>query len=382
MEGKQPVKDAMAPPLVLGLKGRFDHWRHQNPKTEAVTFFCGGFCFDLLMLHRIDSAPMLIHQGSYLAFLAVLLVVDHRITLNESRTIAFVKQGGFLERLIELRHGLIHFLFGTLLNAFIVFYFRAASGIWALLFLVLLGAILIANELPRFRSLGPLMRYALYSFALTSYFAYLFPTVSGQLDPLLFYAAVGLSSLVTLGLWWVGQRVSGDSTWSFQKGALPGLIVQVVLLLFYVADVVPPVPLSLRTIEIAHQVEWQGARVRIATETPRWKFWAQGDTTFRARKGDRIYVYARVFAPKGFRDALKVRWEFDGPKGWEQSDLIPLTITGGERDWRSYAYKQNYRPGHWRVTIETDEGRQVGAIRFKVLEDTSEDERTFREVWD
>jgi hypothetical protein len=76
MQAEQPeVPAPLSSPR--GLKARFDNWRHHNPKTEAVTFFFGGFCFDLLMLHRIDSAPMLIHQGTYLSLLAVLLVADH-----------------------------------------------------------------------------------------------------------------------------------------------------------------------------------------------------------------------------------------------------------------------------------------------------------------
>lgn len=385
MQAEQPELSEVPAPLSSprGLKARFDHWRHHNPKTEAVTFFFGGFCFDLLMLHRIDSAPMLIHQGTYLSLLAVLLVVDHRLTYAEERGVEIAKWRGWVAKLVEIRHGLIHFLFGTLLNAFIVFYFRAASGIWAFLFLIGLGAVLVANELPRFRMLGPVMRYALYSFALTSYLAYLFPTLAGQLDAKLFVAAVLISSGATLSLWWVARRFSHDHDWNARKGAVPGLAIQALLLALYIADAVPPVPLSLTGIAIAHNVEWQGPRVRIETESPRWKFWAQGDTEFKARPGDRVFVFAKVFAPKGFRDALKVRWEVKHPsRGWERSDLIPLTITGGERDWRGFAYKQNYRPGSWRVTIETDEGRPVGSIRFTITEDLSTEERVLRERWE
>jgi hypothetical protein len=281
--------------------------------------------------------------------------------------------------LVEIRHGLIHFLFGTLLNAFIVFY-SAPPGDWAFLFLIGLGAV-GRQRAPRWMLGSDALRP--YSFALTSYLAYLFPTMAGQLDAKLFVAAVLISSGATLSLWWVARRFSHDQDWNARKGAVPGLAIQALLLALYIADAVPPVPLSLTGIAIAHNVEWQGPRVRIETESPPWKFWAHGDTEFKARPGDRVFVFAKVFAPKGFRDALKVRWEVKHPsRGWERSDLIPLTITGGERDWRGFAYKQNYRPGSWRVTIETDEGRPVGSIRFTITEDLSTEERVLRERWE
>ena len=48
----------------------------------------------------------------------------------------------------------VHFLFGSLLSAYAVFYFKSASGLMPLVFLAALCAVLVANELPRFRKLG------------------------------------------------------------------------------------------------------------------------------------------------------------------------------------------------------------------------------------
>ena len=105
MQAEQPEISEVPAPLSSprGLKARFDHWRHHNPKTEAVTFFFGGFCFDLLMLHRIDSAPMLIHQGTYLSLLAVRLVVDHRLTYAEERGVQIAKWRGCVPKRVEIR---------------------------------------------------------------------------------------------------------------------------------------------------------------------------------------------------------------------------------------------------------------------------------------
>lgn len=362
------------------LQARFDHWRHENPKTEAVIFFFGGFCFDLLMLHRIDSAPMLIHQGSYLAMLAALVVLDHRLTVHP---VDEAKLKPWIAKAIGFRHGFIHFLFGTLLNAFIVFYFRAASGLWAFAFLLALASVLILNELPRFRALGPVMRYPLWSFALTSYLAYVFPTMSGHIEPGHFYLAVALSGVLSLLLFRIAKTVIHDPTWTFPRGALPAIGVQVALLLLYLIHVLPPVPLATKWIGIAYDVERQGAKYRLLHRTPLWKVWENGDQTFRARKGDKVYLFAKIFAPKGFKDGLHVRWERDdASRGWVTSDVIPLTIFGGEHEWRGFAYKRNWQPGDWRVTVETDDARAVGDVRFTLVADESTGERTFIERWE
>jgi hypothetical protein len=179
-----------------------------------------------------------------------------------------------------------------------------------------------------------------------------------------------------VGLWWLAVRFTRDASWSFARGAAPGLGVQVALLLLYALHVVPPVPLSTRALRIAFDVERKGKDVLVTHRTSPWLFWRSGDEVFAAREGDRIHVFARVFAPRDFRDRLFVHFERDDERrGWTTTDRIALTITGGERDWRAYAYKKNYQPGDWRVTVETDDGRAVGTLDFRVERDPSTGER-------
>jgi hypothetical protein len=340
-----------------------------------VVFFLFGFCFDLLLLERIDSVPMLIHQGSYLLLLSILLALDHHFSVRGEPA------PGFWARVLHFRHEVIHFLFGTLLNAFLVFYFKASSGLIALLFMAALGALLIANEMPRFRKLGSMMRVALLSFAISSYFAYLLPVLAGFLSPFLFLAAVLLASAVTYALWRLYSAWTHDPAWTMRRAVLPGLAIQAVLLALYFLHVVPPVPLSLKWIGIYHDVQRQGKTIKLFHQRAAWKLWQHGDQTFLARPGDRVFCFVRVFAPRHFRDGLKVRWAYhDRKSGWLRTDAIPLTITGGqEGGWHGTAYKKNFMPGHWKVEIETDDGREVGNVRFTVIEDPGTEPRTFVE---
>ncbi len=370
MTAEMPPDEAR---LFARVRLRFDTWRHANPKTEAVVFFCAGFAFDLLMLQRIDSVPMLIHQGAYNVLLTIFLVLDHRHTIMPR-----VYHGAW-GKVIDARYGLIHFLFGTLFNAYVVFYFRAASGLGPLVFIALIAALLVANETPYFRKLGPIMRFGLLGFSWASFLAYLFPTLAGFLDPWLFYLAIAISAALAYGTWRVTSRITRDPAWTFQRGVAPALAVQGLLVLLYAVRVLPPVPLSLQSIGIAYEVTPRAGQLEVATRTSEWKFWAYGDQDFQARPGDRVHVYARIFAPRRFRDTLYVRWAYADPRrGWVESDRIPLTIKGGERDWRGWAYKRNYAPGEWRVTIETDDERALGRLDLTITADADTSTRTFR----
>ena len=160
-----------------------------------MSFFLAGFAFDAVLLHRIDNVVLLLHQALYLVLTALLIAWDHRIYVEKVEP-----KGPILGRLAGIRLWVMHFFLGTLLNAFMVFYFKASSGIWAFLFIGALCAVMIINELPRFRSRGPVVRVALLSFAVTSYFAYLLPITIGFLHWSLFIAAVAMGAVGTVVL--------------------------------------------------------------------------------------------------------------------------------------------------------------------------------------
>ena len=136
----------------------------------------------------------------------------------------------------------MHFMLGTLLNAFILFYVKSGSGVTALLFLVLISLLLLVNEHPRFHRLGPVVLFGLYSFALTSYLAYLLPVLLGHLRPWMFFVASGLSLVPIVLLARAMARWGGNRARAFRQALGPAIAVQTVLLLLFVARLVPPVP--------------------------------------------------------------------------------------------------------------------------------------------
>jgi hypothetical protein len=382
-----------------GPGARFKAFKEKHHIAFELAFFFAGFLFDVVLLHRIDSTPLLIHQGVYLLLSAVLIFVDHRLH------VAGKEPAGFLGKIASYRLWVMHFFLGTLLNAFMVFYFRASSGLLSFLFLVALAGLIVANELPRFRSQGPVVRVAMLSFATTSFLAYLLPVIVGKLGSWQYYLAVVVGSAVTFGLWKLFTRFTKDPNWTFQRAVAPGLVVQSVLFVFYLLGAIPPVPLSLKHIHVYSHVlaEKNGNERRYVLEyqvAPIWHFWNSHWTDFVASptgvcldrangyaktevacdsdkaceglaKGSlcsakRAWVYVRVFAPTRFHDTVRFAWEMDGPKGWVDRGGYEGSLSGGsEEGYHTFAYSTISDDTDYRVRVLAKDGREIGRLTFR-----------------
>ena len=365
---------------------RLKAFRHEHKKAEVVAFFGAGFLFDVVAVRRVDDALMLLQQGLYLTVLALLLILDERYRSG----VATPPRA--LQRAWRFAEDAMHFFLGTLLNQFLLLYLKSSSGLASLLFMATLCALLVANELPGLRERGPVVRVALFSLCMTSYFAMLLPILLGFISRWLFVSAVILSCAA---LYWLlkklGARSDDAPALRLQLGA-PAFGVQVLLVAAYFAGTIPPVPLSLQFIGIYHEVVPPGLQnasgpgdvapprtYELKHERPWWKPWQHGDQDFAARPGDVVYCFARIFAPRGFHDAVFAHWWLKGARGgWFDQGRAQLNISGGrEEGFRAFATKKNYQPGRWRVEIETADGRDIGAIQFRLTNDDSTDDRTF-----
>ncbi len=258
---------ANSPDPAPSLRRRLEAFRQRHARAEHLLFFVGGFSFDALMVRRIDDAPILIQQGAYLAVAGLLLfglnAWDHRQ----------VEPPRSLRWLWRWSQPVLHFVLGTLLNAYVLFYFKSASGLSALLFLGAITLLLLVNELPQFRRFGPVVLFGLYSFCLTSYFAYLYPVLFGRLRPWMFPLAVATSLLPLVLLAWGHHWLTRDGRRVLREALLPSFGVQAVLVLLFVGHLVPPVPLSLRDIGIYHGVSKTGLTYELSHHpVPWWRF--------------------------------------------------------------------------------------------------------------
>ncbi|MCB0366355.1 MAG: DUF2914 domain-containing protein [Bdellovibrionaceae bacterium] len=347
----------------------------KNEKYLAAEFFLAGFLFDIITLKRIDEWLTIIQQGIFLLAAVFLLILK---TKNWSPP---EKWPGFLHKGWGYRVEAMHFLFGSLLSAFTVFYFKSSSLVVSFGFLAVLCALLVANELKRFQGLELPFKWALLTLCLVSYLSYLAPIVLGFIGVTTFLVSVVLTSLV---LWLVYRHLAkGNQSGNLNLKKLllyPAVGVMVFFIVAYMMQWVPPVPLSLKFVGIYHQVQrTEDGHYELHHQKPWWNFWHNGDQDFKSLSGDKIYCYFRLFSPGGFKDEIRLHWLLKDPKrGWTTQDKIPLKVTGGRAEgFRGFGAKSNYSAGKWRVQVETTEGREIGRIYFNVSEAKNPFDRQF-----
>jgi hypothetical protein len=360
---------------------RIKHAIKTDPRAP-VAFFLAGFVFDALVTERPDTTLQIVHQSVYLCLITLLLsaavLEDYGLFSVPAR----------MKKLWSYHEHVTQFLIGTLLNVYTFFYFKSGSLLSSIVFIAVVAGLMIANEFAHLKSRQIFLKLTLYFLCVTSFWLYVIPMILGFVGLLAFM----LTLVIANGFVWTtyalierGVRKHPESALvrkEIQKKVLgTGYAVLGVFALFYVLQIIPPVPLSLNYIGVFHTVKKEDGDYVLGYTRSKWLFWQHGDQSFFARPGDQIITFARVFAPSGFRDRLQVRWLLHGAHGWQKVDLIPITVTGGrERGFRGYTLKANYQPGDYRVQVETTDGREIGRIGLSVERDESTGPREMQEL--
>ena len=332
---------------------------------SSEAMFVGGFLFDFLTMQRIDAWLDLAFQLTYLVGLTVLLI--------------------FHDRNWRYHTPALHFLYGGLLSAYVVLYFRSSTFARPLIFLVLLVAVMFINEVPAVRRRGYRLRLGVYALCVLSFLTYFIPIVVGRIGGWVFLLSLVTSAaLVWVMTRWLVSREEPDRRAARLRLYAPAAGVLVAVAVLYMFRLIPPVPLSVQFQGIYHEVRRDATGYTLVYEQPPvWAPWRRDSRPFERRSGDRVYYFARVFAPTGFEHRVVIRWEVydERREVWLTTDRIPLNIVGGRAEgFRGSAVKANIGPGRWRVTAETDDGRAIGTLSFRVEEDERTDERQWKTI--
>jgi hypothetical protein len=196
----------------------------------------------------------------------------------------------------------------------------------------------------------------------------------GELRPWQYVVAVVLGAAATYGLFRIFTQFTKDPAWTFQRGVVPGLVVQGLLLVLYFVEAIPPVPLSVKHIGVYYGVdvdksEAQRHYVLKFQKAPFWKFWAKTRDELIAGPGDKAWAFVRIFAPARFQDRVTFAWEYDDPqKGWTPwGKPFSTGLSGGnEEGFRTFAYTTPSRAGTYRVRVLTADDREIGRETFDV----------------
>jgi hypothetical protein len=344
---------------------RILYHRHENVVPGAL--FLGGVGWDAATLRRVDALLDNVILGAYLLLLGGFIVLT---TLARSDT----RLPTSLQRLNQWSTGAIQFLAGGLFSAYVIYYTQSASLSTASLFLLVLVAVLVANEFIWDRTLSVYVLVGVYFLAVFCYFTFFLPVVFGTMGFGVFLTAGCLSAaLLGLLVLYFDRKNVFPNTRSF-LGAF-GIVVLLLgmMNLFYLQHWIPPVPLALRHGGAYDNVEVRDDAYALRYEkAPWWKVWEDADQeVVHYEPGDPVYAFAAVFAPTDLQTKVYHRWQVYDPASdtWQSTDRIGYEVVGGRQNgYRGYTYKRHVRPGQWRVTVETADRRPIGRISFQIVE--------------
>lgn len=338
---------------------------HRHDHAVPPTLFLGGVTWDILTLQRIDALLDNLILGGYLGLLggAIVLAILARNDRSLPRP---------LQKLSRWAPSAVQFLSGGLFSAYVIYYTRSASLTTASLFLLVLVALLVANEVIWSRVWSSYLLLGIYFLAVFCYCTFFLPTVLGTMG----FGVFLTSGLLSAGLV-VGLILYLDTHEVFETSrAFAGAIGVVMALLgivvfFYVNHWIPPVPLAMKEGGVYHDAHREGDAFVLQYETPAWyRPWKNDDDPVHYAAGDTVHCFTAVFAPTALQTKIYHHWQYYDAETdtWVDTDRIGYRVVGGRRNgYRGVTFKRHVHPGEWRVTVETVDRRPIARIRFDVV---------------
>ncbi len=356
--------------LVKIRNSAFRKYIRKHQKYAPLIFFIGGFTFDSLTLGRIDRLYDLIVLCLYMTLLTVTLYLYNLADDGKWKNT-------MIERYEEYFPLAIQFFFGGLSSAFVLYFLRSVSLSKTISFFIILVALLLANEFLKKRISNKYLQFSVYFFVSFTFFTFITPVFIKVMNTNVFIFS-GLVSLVfTLILIIVIYSISPSTRAEIRLVKIIGIvfIMYTTINLFYFFNLIPPVPLALENGIVAYNITVEDDNYLVTYETDEWYvFWREHRLKFIYTPGEKVYVFTSIFAPTDIEKLIFHRWKWhnDDTGKWEIVEDIGYDIAGGrDAGYRGYTFKNNTKPGLWKVEVITEEELIIGIIDFEIVIDAS-----------
>ncbi len=356
---------------MFGLKKRFLKFWTRWERTFNLGSLAGGFVFDFFLAKSPDSFANNILLLTYLSISALLIVL---LSMRSAKP-------QHARPLLSIF--ILQFCFGGLAGNMLILYGKSGTFGGSLLFLGILGAFALGNEFLKTRYDQLRFNLAIYYYLLFTYCVISIPTfVVHTIGTWVFLLSGAVSlGIVALLLWalhvFVFRKKEPEKTYEVS------ILIGVIFVLYsglYFLNIVPPVPLSLKSVGVYHSfsplaaADTEGHLYSATYERPAWGvFWRDTSATYTVSLGDAAYCYSAVFAPGSLTTPIVHRWvKFNSTTNkWETQTLTSFPISGGRQEgYRGWSVESGLTPGEWRCDIETGRGGLIGRIAFTVVEGT------------
>lgn len=338
------------------------HWyeRYISPLSLIAGFLLDNY----ILLRRVDLLQSNLLLISYLVLAALGIILINLIESGRWTHRSMLAVAPFIPVVVQ-------FCFGGLFSGFLSLYSRSAAYATSWIFVLALAALLLGNE--RFRKL-----YVKFSFQIAVYFTVLFsflifflPIIFKEIGPWMFILSGVLSIVfITAFLELLRRIVPEVVKKNLTTVARTTALIFVTFNVLYFANIIPPLPLSLKEAGIYHDVRKIGSEYHLSGESRAWwQIYLTYNTTVHVTPGEGIYAFTAVFAPSGLSTIIVHQWQrFDSSAGeWVTADTVRFPVNGGrDGGYRGYSQKSDLTEGKWRVNVLTQYGQLIGRVGFTV----------------
>ena len=349
------------------MSARFNRFLQLWNKYErplAVVTTISGFIFDLILAKRPDSIPDNLLMLFYLTVSATIIVILNMRSKREQEGQQPVEP---LALLLVLQ-----FCFGGLASNLLILYGKSGSISGSLLFIALLVGLLVGNELLKSRYAQLRFNIAVYYILLLTYLTIAVPTFILHTIGTRTFLISGAASLALMVVFlFVIFRLVFRGNKTKQGLQMLGLILGIFVVFngLYFLNIIPPVPLSLKSAGIYHSITKDSSGNYTGMFEPKawYEFWRDTSDTYTTTVGSPAYCFSAVFAPGDLSTPIVHKWEYKDPATgkWLDEGEVVFPITGGRaQGYRGYSITDVRMAGHWRCEVETSHGQVIGLITF------------------
>jgi len=351
----QPEKKSRLPRKSIARVKR--HW--------MTLSFVFGFILDNITLNRVDQ----LFDNFVLASYVVLAMVALMLLYASAAHKIHGKLGELARKYSSL---LVQFSFGGLLSGMLIFYGRSGAWeqTWPFMIIILLA--IYGNETIHDRASRLIYNLAILFIGLFSYTVLVIPVFTGWMGPWIFAGSGLLALFIMYQFIQLLLRIVPNFM-ALQMRAIVFTIgaIFVSFNFLYFANIIPPIPLSLKSVGIYHSVvRFEDGTYQLKYEDGRWfEPFKNSDDTFHAVPGDTLFCFAQVFAPTKLATDIVHVWESKNKESgeWEEHVRLSYNISGGRgAGFRGYTLIENYTDGKWRCSVETPRGQVLGREVFKI----------------
>jgi hypothetical protein len=358
-----PSLQEEAPPSQGRHKSKIAVLYHRCEKYSEIAIFGLGFIWDSLTMTRVDNMV----DNVILLFYFVVIGTMISLTLRRQCGAPPLR---WIQKIEPKFLWAMQFCFGGLFSSYVIFYFKSASWTRTQFFFLILVCLWVGNEFLQHRLKNSDLLAVLYCFCLFSFFAFFLPVVFNKVSVSIFLLAGVLSLGISLTIFSCAL-LADRSQWRNRMIRISALMGSVWLLVnfLYFANLIPPVPLALKSAGIYHYVAKTPAGFEVKyVAPPFYRFWKKWDDPFYYSAGERVFCYSAIFAPGRVQVPVRHIWSYKSPNGWQKTDQKEFWISAGrEGGYRGYTWKSSIRPGEWRVAVETERGQTLGVIEFTIV---------------